>query len=97
MYVNTKQINHIIIIPGLGNNIRQLEWISNSWKNYGIIPHVFDAKWKKEENGFDEKFNQALNLVDILIDSKQNVSLIGNSAGSSFVINLFGGKKKTNT
>ncbi len=87
-------INHVIIIPGLGNGVAGHIWATNSWKNYGIVPHVFDARWKVEENGFSEKFIRALKLVDSLSTGNSKISVVGNSAGSSFALNLFGVRKK---
>jgi len=86
--------NHVIIIPGLGNKVDLHILASNRWKKFGIIPHVFDTKWKTEENGFYEKFKRALNLVDSLSDKNSRISIIGNSAGSSFALNLFVKRKK---
>jgi len=86
--------NHVIIIPGLGNNIDLHIFASNSWKKFGIIPHIFDAKWKTEEKGFSEKFERALKLVDSLSNVNSNISIIGNSAGSSFALNIFGKRRK---
>lgn len=86
--------NHVIIIPGLGNKIALHEWAINSWKKYGIIPHVFDARWKTEENGFQPKLDRALELVDSLVNSNSKISILGNSAGSSFALNIFGERKK---
>jgi len=90
----TPIINHIIVIPGLGNNIKKHEWVMESWKKYGIIPHVFDTKWKAEENGFQPKLDSALKLVDSLSNKNTKISIIGNSAGSSFALNIFGERKK---
>jgi len=86
--------NHVIIIPGLGNGIAKHIWASNSWKKFGIIPHVFDTKWKIEENGFQSKLDRALKLVDSLTNDSSRISIIGNSAGSSFAINIFSARKK---
>ena len=86
--------NHVIIIPGLGNEVGGHVWAARRWSKYGIIPHVFDAKWKIEENGFSAKLRRALQLVDSLAECKSKISLLGNSAGSSFALNLFG-KRKT--
>lgn len=86
--------NHVIIIPGLGNNVDLHVFASNSWKRFGIIPHVFDAKWKTEEKGFSEKFERALKLVDSLVNKNSKISIVGNSAGSSFALNLFGKRRK---
>lgn len=86
--------SHVIIIPGLGNGVTQHVWASNGWRKYGVVPHVFDAKWKIEENGFDEKFSRALDLIDSLSEKNSKISIIGNSAGSSFAINLFASRKE---
>lgn len=87
-------INHVIIIPGLGNGVEKHERASNNWKKFGIIPHVFDAKWKIEENGFQPKLDRALKLVDSLSNKTSRISIVGNSAGSSFALNIFGERKK---
>ncbi|MEK7598014.1 MAG: hypothetical protein AAB441_05210 [Patescibacteria group bacterium] len=87
-------INHVIIIPGLGNGVVKHEWAANSWKKFGIIPHVFDAKWRVEENGFQPKLDRALRLVDSLTNKDSKISIVGNSAGSSFALNIFGERKK---
>ena len=92
----TPIINHVIVIPGLGNNVKKHEWAMKEWKKFGIIPHVFDTKWKTEENGFQPKLDQALKLVDSLTNKNTRISIIGNSAGSSFALNIFGERKGTN-
>jgi pimeloyl-ACP methyl ester carboxylesterase len=86
--------NHVIIIPGLGNGVSRHEWAVKDWGKYGIIPHVFDAKWRVEENGFQEKFDRALELIDSLPNKKTKIFIIGNSAGSSFALNIFSKRKK---
>ena len=90
----TPIINHVIVIPGLGNNVRKHEWIMEGWKKFGIIPHVFDTKWKTEENGFQPKLDRALKLVDSLSNKTSRISIVGNSAGSSFALNIFDNRKK---
>lgn len=86
--------NHIIIIPGLGNSVALNKWAVESWKKFGLIPHIFDAKWKIEENGLAEKLHRALRLVDSLTKNNSRVSIVGNSAGSSLALNIFGKRKK---
>lgn len=86
--------NHVIIIPGLGNNVDLHILASNSWKKFGLIPHVFDTRWKSEEKGFSEKFERALKLVDSLVNKNSKISIVGNSAGSSFALNIFGKRRK---
>ena len=90
---NLPLTSHVIIIPGLGNGVSQHIWATNSWKKYGIIPHVFDVRWKTEENSFNEKLESAPTLIDSLSDKNSRISLVGNSAGSSFAINVFGERK----
>lgn len=67
--------NHVVIIPGLGNGILRHEWAVSSWKKYNIIPHVFDARWKIEENGFSEKFKRGLKLVDSRSNKNSKISI----------------------
>jgi len=86
--------NHVIIIPGLGNGVIKHEWAVKSWKKFGLIPNVFDAKWKIEENGFQPKLDRALKLVDSLANKNSGISIVGNSAGSSFALNIFAKRKK---
>ncbi len=86
--------HHVIIIPGLGNGVAKHEWAVRRWKRYGIIPHVFDARWTVEEPDFNRKLERAIHLVDSLAKPNTHVSLVGNSAGSSFVLNIFGKRKK---
>jgi len=82
-------LNHVIIIPGLGNDVRLISWATRSWMRHGITPHVFDAQWKIEEPQFLPKLDRAIALVDKLSSMGKRVSIIGNSAGSSFAINLY--------
>lgn len=84
---------HVVIIPGLGNEIQKHVWATDRWRKFGIIPHVFDAKWKTEEKGLKKKLNEALSLVDSLIKTGKKVSIIGNSAGSSLAINILGERR----
>ena len=85
---------HIIVIPGLGNGVARHKWATTVWKKYDVIPHVFDVQWRIKENGFNEKFERALQLIDSLTKRNVQIALIGNSAGSSFALNLFGARKK---
>lgn len=84
---------HVVVIPGLGNEIQKHIWASDRWRKFGIIPHVLDAKWKTEEKGFRKKLDDALKLVDSLIASGKKISILGNSAGSSLAINMLGERR----
>lgn len=85
--------NHAIIIPGLGNGITRHEFIVKGWRKFGIITHIFDARWRIEEKGFQPKLDRALKLVDSLISKNSKISIVGNSAGSSFALNILGERK----
>ncbi len=84
----------VIVIPGLGNGISKHIWATEGWRKFGISPYIFDAKWKVEENGFQLKMQRALKLVDSLTGQYSWISIVGNSAGSSFALNIFGERKK---
>jgi hypothetical protein len=84
--------NHVIVIPGLGNNIDRHVWATKNWIKFGLIPHVFDTRWRTEEKGFDEKLERVIKLVDSLSGTK--ISVIGNSAGSSLGLNILGERKR---
>lgn len=86
--------HHIIVIPGLGNGVAKHEFALKGWRRYKIVPHVFDARWKTEEPDFEPKLRRALELIDSLAGKNTRISLVGNSAGSSFVLNIFA-KRKT--
>ncbi len=91
MTVSSK--HHVVIIPELGNEVEKHIWVSHGWRKFGVTPHVFDAAWGIEERGLQPKLCRALELVDRLTDAGQNVSLVGNSAGSSLALNIFGERK----
>lgn len=61
---------------------------------WGVVPHVFDTRWRTEERGYMEKQERAVKLVDSLSNSTDTISLVGNSAGSSLALNIFGKRKK---
>jgi hypothetical protein len=86
--------HHVIIIPGLGNSVQQHIWATKSWKRCNVIPHIFNAQWGIEEPSFQNKLNRAIIVVDNLLAHNKTVSLIGNSAGSSFVLNIFNKRRQ---
>lgn len=91
--MNTASLHHVIIVPGLGNTVAALEWVTRNWTNYGFVPYVFDAQWTIDEPSLDSKLTRAITLVDELYSQTKLVSLVGNSAGSSFVLNMFHQRK----
>jgi len=85
--------HHVIIVPGLGNGVHKHTWATEKWKNFGLIPHIFDAQWTINEPDLQPKLASAIDLVDELFSHENKISLVGNSAGSSFVLNVFNQRK----
>lgn len=86
--------DHAIIIPGLGNNVGLLTLATGNWKSKNIVPHIFDAEWAVNEPELQSKLDKAIALVDELIRLGKRISIIGNSAGCSFTMNLFEARKE---
>lgn len=79
----------VIIIPGLGDDTRKLEFATKHFINHGLIPYVYPVGWHKEPYDFQTKLTQLLCLIDNYKSNGSKVSLIGCSAGGSAVLNAF--------
>ena len=86
-------MHKIIIIPGLGDESIHLRLITRHWKKLGLDAVVYPVGWFDEEKQFTPKLNRLLNLVDGFVKDGYAVSLIGNSAGGSAVLNIFAARK----
>lgn len=77
----------LIVVPGLGDNYRFYEWAMKDWENnYNITPFFYKVGWNTSR--VEIKLKEFLHQIDS--QTKQNrVSLMGLSAGGSFVINAF--------
>lgn len=85
-------MHKIILIPGLGDQSAHLRLITKQWKKFGLDVMVCPVGWRDGE-AFTPKLNRLLKLVDGFIKDKHTVSLIGNSAGGSAVLNIFAARK----
>ncbi len=76
----------IIIVGGLGDTGNSLQKFVFWWKWFGFDLSSFETRWRT-----DEIFEQKLKRLDKLVDSVKNkynrISLVGTSAGGSFVFN----------
>ncbi len=79
----------VIIVPGLGDDSRKLQWATNHWRRYGLDPIVYSVGWHDGESEFQPKLKRLVDLIDKLSAKHDVVSLVGTSAGGSAVINAF--------
>ena len=83
-----KTPHYIIIIPGLGDNVKSMKLATSWWKKYGLEIVVHYVGWRDGSKDFDKKLNEVINLVDEL-SKKGQVSVVGTSAGASLAFNTF--------
>jgi hypothetical protein len=79
----------IIIIPGLGDKTKPVQFLIEHWKIYGLNPIIYSVGWRDGESQFLPKLYKLLSLIDKLKRNGDTVSLIGTSAGGSAVLNAF--------
>jgi pimeloyl-ACP methyl ester carboxylesterase len=84
--------HHIIYVPGLRDTATFnrlfhpiVAWV---WRQQGFYPHVYLPHWE-EGKSFQPKLDGIIKLIDELKAEGHNVSLIGQSAGGSAVLNAF--------
>jgi len=85
-------MHKILLIPGLGDQSLHLRFITKQWKKFGLDVIVCPVGWRDGE-AFTLKLNRLLKLVDGFTKDGHTVSLIGNSAGGSAVLNVFAARK----
>lgn len=85
-------MHKIILVPGLGDQSAHLRFITKQWKKIGIETIVYPVGWRDGET-FTPKLNRLLKFVDGFVKDGHTVSLIGNSAGGSAVLNIFAARK----
>lgn len=87
-------MQHLVIIPGLGDDVRYTKFLVRNWKKkYKITPHVIGFGWSGEASEFGSKYKNISNYLDDLLEKEDDVSLLGISAGGSAVVNLFSERK----
>lgn len=85
-----KSSHHIIIVPGLGDNVSKTQFWINHWpKDEGLTFELWSANWEEYEDTFSDKYNRLLKKVKNLKREYKDISLIGISAGASLVANIY--------
>lgn len=79
----------IILINGLGGEIKPLTLATNSWKKYGFTILVFHVDWKDKKVSFENILNNLVKKIDTLSSEGNTISIIGCSAGASLALNAF--------
>lgn len=79
--------NYVILVPGLGDNTRRLEWATGFWRRFGLTPVVMSMGWKDGSN-FGPKLQNLVDKVDDL-SVRGRVLIVGTSAGGSAAVNTY--------
>lgn len=89
--------HHIIYVPGLHDqhvfNRSLTKFLPRVWKSYGFYGHILAPHWE-EGSSFRPKLDKIVRKIDTLSKQGHIVSLIGQSAGGSAVLNAFCERKK---
>lgn len=70
-------MHKVIIIPGLGDEVKKIEWATGFWKKYGLEPVVCSMQWKNKEEPFTKKLERLLTFIDQFVAEGHEISLIG--------------------
>ena len=82
-------MQNLIIIPGLGDDARWTKFLTRKWeKQYDIKPQIITFGWKGERKDFSTRFENMNSKVDDFIQTENNVSILGISAGASAALNI---------
>lgn len=89
--------HHIVYVPGLNDqhpiNKRLTVVVPRFWGKHGFHGHVVSPHWE-EGTSFTPKLEEIVDKVDTLLDQGHKVSLIGQSAGGSAVLNAFAERRQ---
>jgi len=86
------QPHHVIVIPGLGDSRKELNFICShwNWSNHGLQIHIYPIGWHDiQEQDFQVKLLRLLRYISKSGIKGERVSLIGVSAGGSAALNAF--------
>jgi hypothetical protein len=86
-------LHKVIIVPGLGDNTKNIKWATDHYKKFGLDQIVHPIGWRYGEKHFKPKFQRLIKLIDKLYKDGNKVSLIGTSAGASAVVNVYSLRK----
>jgi predicted esterase len=85
-----KNTHHIIIVPGLGDDVSVTQFWINHWpKTENLSFEVWSADWENYSEDFTQKYQRLLKKVKDCKKQYDQISLIGISAGASLVSNVF--------
>lgn len=84
----------VILIPGLGDEIRALDYLTEHFHKNNIDVVVHSIGWGDGTTNFQKKLHTLLLHIDQLSKTKR-VSIIGTSAGGSAALNAFAQRKKS--
>ncbi len=87
--------HHVILIPGLGDGERTIEFINNhwNWKPHGFKTIMYPVGWH-DGKPFHLKLEKLTQIIQQLHKSKSYVSLIGMKCGGSAAFNAYIANKK---
>lgn len=83
------RLHKVIIIPGLGDDLTKLRWVTKHWIKYGLEPVLYNIQWRSGDKHFKYKLDKLIKTIDDLSSHGNKVSLLGTSAGGSAVVNAF--------
>lgn len=86
--------NYILYIPGLGDGYDPIRKKAlRAWSLFGVTAQLVPMVWYDGQS-YEQKYQQASDIIVRLVDSGARVSLVGESAGGSMAINLFAAHPK---
>lgn len=77
----------VIIIPGLGDQIKLTSFVTRDWKKYSIEPIIYSMDWR-DGQGYESKSNAFRKFIKELAKDGSKISIVGCSAGASMALNL---------
>jgi pimeloyl-ACP methyl ester carboxylesterase len=86
--------HYVIIVPGLGDQVRKLTLLTNHFHRHGLVPIVHNIGWNDTRADFAPKLERFLTVIDAYAKTGR-VSLVGCSAGGSAVVNAFVKRKNS--
>ena len=66
----------VLVVPGLGDQVGLLKFVTAGWKSRGITPIIYPMGWYDGE-GFKDKLEKLLAKVDSLQNNADRISLVG--------------------
>jgi pimeloyl-ACP methyl ester carboxylesterase len=88
-YISKLPKHKVILIPGLGDQVKPLKWAVRNWPDQDLEPIVHAIRWHDGETSFKPKLKILVDMIDSLSRQGDRVSLIGTSAGGSAALNAF--------